>query len=418
MVCSIRRGTRFNRLGGASNTTTYTYDTANNLVTATYPNQLQSTFQYDTLNRLTSMTAGNAGYLYDLGATGIKTGATESTGSTARSVTWGFDGIYRLTGESVTGDAQYNGSVSYGLDPVGNRLSASSSLHGVSPASLSYNVDDQILAETYDANGNTTATGGKTFAYDSENHLVSMDGGAVTLVYDGDGNRVVKTANGSTTRYLVDDLNPTGYAQVVEETVNGAANREYTYGLQRIDEDQIVNNAWTPSFFGYDGFGTVRQLTSLTGTVTDSYEYDAFGNEITHTGTTPNNYLYRGEQYDPDLGLYYLSARYYNPQTGRFLSRDPNDPELFRPDGYPTDPRALHKYLYAGGDPVNAKDPTGRDLYEYLFARRTGLLNTNGLIRLGEGWNNVIKCVVFRLAIGSASAAIHIHWDWWIVNCP
>ncbi len=77
-----------------------------------------------------------------------------------RSVTWGFDGIYRLTGETVTGDAQYNGSVSYGLDPVGNRLSASSTLHGVSPASFSYNVNDKILAETYDANGNTTATGG------------------------------------------------------------------------------------------------------------------------------------------------------------------------------------------------------------------------------------------------------------------
>jgi len=65
-----------------------------------------------------------------------------------------------------------------------------------------------------------------------------------------------------------------------------------------------------------------------------------------------------GEQYDPDLGLYYLRARYYNPQTGRFMSRDPQDGDL-------TDPKTLHKYLYAGGDPVNAKDPTGRaDLVE------------------------------------------------------
>ena len=218
--------------------------------------------------------------------TGSRAGATELNG---RSVTWSFDGIYRLTGETVSGDAHYNGSVSYGLDPVGNRLSASSSLHGISSAGFSYNADDQILGETYDANGNTTVTGGKTFAYDSENHLVSMNGAAVTLVYDGDGNRVVKTANGVTTRYLVDDLNPTGYSQVVEETVNGVANREYTYGLQRIDEDQIVSNVWTPSFYGYDGFGTVRQLTSLTGAVTDTYEYDAFGNVITQTGTTPNN---------------------------------------------------------------------------------------------------------------------------------
>ena len=63
------------------------------------------------------------------------------------------------------------------------------------------------------------------------------------LVYDGDGNRVAKTANGVTTRYLFDDLNPTGYPQVVEET--GAVQRTYTYGLQRISENQVINGAWT-----------------------------------------------------------------------------------------------------------------------------------------------------------------------------
>lgn len=65
--------------------------------------------------------------------------------------------------------------------------------------------------------------------------------------------------------------------------------------------------------------------------VTDSYEYDAFGNQITHTGTAPNNMLYRGEEWDPDLGLYYLRARYCNPLTGRFMSRDPNGGKLFDP---------------------------------------------------------------------------------------
>jgi hypothetical protein len=53
---------------------------------------------------------------------------------------------------------------------------------------------------------------------------------------------------------------------------------------------------------GYDGGGHVRRLIGAGGAVTDTYDYDAFGNEITHTGTTPNNYLYRGEQFDSDLG--------------------------------------------------------------------------------------------------------------------
>lgn len=129
------------------------------------------------------------------------------------------------------------------LDPVGNRLSDTSSLAGVTSGSFSYNPGDELASETYDANGNVTAANGNAYQYDSQNELVSMNGGAVSMVYDGDGNRVSKTVNGVTTRYLVDELNPTGYAQVVEETVNGAPQRTYTYGLQRISEDQIVNRA-------------------------------------------------------------------------------------------------------------------------------------------------------------------------------
>jgi RHS repeat-associated protein len=211
--------------------------------------------------------------------------------------------------------------------------------------------DDLLSAETYDQNGNVTAEGGKTFTYDSQNQLVS--GGAVQIVYDGDGNRVAKTVNGVTTRYLVDDLNPTGYAQVVDELAGGAVTRAYTYGLQRISQDQVISNTWTPSFYGYDGGGNVRTLTSTAGAITDSYEYDAFGNLLTPMGPTPNEMLYRGEQYDPDLGLYYLRARYYNPTTGRFMGRDPEK-------GHYTNPASLHKYLYANGDPVNGSDPAGK----------------------------------------------------------
>ena len=103
---------------------------------------------------------------------------------------------------------------------------------------------------------------------------------------------------------------------------------------------------------------------SFRGAVTDTYEYDAFGNKINSTGTTPNNMLYRGEMYDSDLGLYYLRARYMNPLTGRFMSRDPNDPQLLDSDRVPVDPKKLHKYLYADGDPMNMLDPTGHEAAE------------------------------------------------------
>jgi YD repeat-containing protein len=110
---------------------------------------------------------------------------------------------------------------------------------------------------------------------------------------------------------------PTGYPQVVSELTNGAVTRTYTYGLERISELQTVSGTPTASFYQYDGRGTVRMLTSSAGAVTDTYEYDAFGNLIAHSGATPNAYLYRGERYDTELGLYYLRARWYNPVTGR-----------------------------------------------------------------------------------------------------
>ncbi|MGD0733384.1 MAG: DUF2341 domain-containing protein [Terracidiphilus sp.] len=339
------------RLQG-NQTTTYTYDPASNVAAVNYPNGVQSAMTYDALNRITGLATQSSGYLYQRGPTGNLTSATELNG---RTLNWSYDGIYRLTNETIGGDPDHNnGSAGYRLDPVGNRLSLSSSLPGIESGSFGYNADDEVSSETYDSNGNTLATGGKTFTYDSENHLTSMNGGAVRLIYDGDGNRVAKVVGGVTTQYLVDDLNPTGLPQVVEEVVNGAVTRQYTYGLQRISENQVVNNTWTPSFYGYDGGGSVRNLTNASGTVTDSYEYDAFGNSFTKQGTTPNSYLYRGEQFDADLGLYYLRARYYNPNTGRFLSRDPED-------GKQTDPASLHKYLYANGDPVNGMDPNGRE---------------------------------------------------------
>jgi RHS repeat-associated protein len=85
-----------------------------------------------------------------------------------------------------------------------------------------------------------------------------------------------------------------------------------------------------------------------------TYDYDAFGNLIHQTGTTPNNYLFAGEQFDPDLNLYYNRARYLNTSTGRFWTMDSYE-------GDSQSPLSLHKYLYAGNDPVNRFDPSGHD---------------------------------------------------------
>jgi RHS repeat-associated protein len=206
--------------------------------------------------------------------------------------------------------------------------------------------------DSFDANGNQVTADGVTLSYDFRDKLKSTSGGVTAIGYDGDGQRTSKTINGVTTHYLVDELNPTGYAQVVEELVNGQVQRVYTYGQALLSQRQLIAGSWVTSHYGYDGSGNVRVLTNGAGAVTDTFDYDAYGNLLGRTGTTPNSYLYRGQQFDADLGVYYLRARYYSPQRGRFLTRDTFD-------GVQSEPRSLHKYLYAQADPINQLDASG-----------------------------------------------------------
>jgi RHS repeat-associated protein len=355
---------QLNRLGtvtDAFGATTYAYDAVGNLQNFTYPNGVTHAYSYDTLNRLTQVGAAKnsnslSNYAYTLGTAGNRLTVAELSG---RTVNYGYDSLYRLTSEAVSSDPNnHNGTTSYVYDAVGNRQQLL--VNGVTANSYTYDADDRLGSDQYDADGNTINSLGTANTYDFENHLIGH--GGVTLVYDGDGNRVSETVGGVTTNYLVDTNNPTGYAQVVDESQSGTVARAYSFGLERISEVQTLNSVLTTSFYGYDGHGSVRQLTNSAGAITDSYDYDAFGNLVNSTGTTPNVYLFAGEQYDPALALYYNRARYLNVTTGRFWSMDTYE-------GNDEDPISLHKYLYAGENPANMTDPSGHDdLAEVSFS--------------------------------------------------
>jgi len=137
----------------------------------------------------------------------------------------------------------------------------------------------------------------------------------------------------------------------MDELQSGTVVRSYTYGLDLISQ-KLTANSQQRFFYSYDGHGSVRQLTNSAGNLTDSYTYDAFGNLIEQTGTTPNLYLYAGEQFDPDLGLYYNRARYLDVRNGRFLGMD-------GVDGLAGDPPTLHRYLYARANPIAYVDTSG-----------------------------------------------------------
>jgi RHS repeat-associated protein len=131
----------------------------------------------------------------------------------------------------------------------------------------------------------------------------------------------------------------------------------YSYGLALISQRQ---GNGTVSFFGSDGLGSTRFLTSTNGTITDTYTYDAFGTVIASTGSTPNSYLFNGQQSDSTLGgLLYLRQRYDIPSLGRLLTRDADE-------GVPFDPPTLHKYVYCADNPVNRIDPSGNDFVDVM----------------------------------------------------
>ena len=89
----------------------------------------------------------------------------------------------------------------------------------------------------------------------------------------------------------------------------------------------------------------MRGLLDEKGNLTDTYAYNAYGELTKKTGETENHFLYTGEYYDGISGLYYLRARYMNPETGSFTSMDTWQGDLY-------EPVTLHKYLYANANPL------------------------------------------------------------------
>jgi len=346
-----------NRLGAGANTSTYVYSPTSTLKSMMLPNGVVTNYGYNSLDRLTSLvtkkTSTLASYTYTLRPEGNRGQVVELGG---RTEVYGYDNAYRLSSETITGGSP-NGTISYGYDAVGNRTSRTSSVAGIpTVASSTYDANDRLNGNTYNNNGDTTVAGGITYGYDFRDKLTSATGG-LAMTYDGDGNRVSQTAGGTTTTFLVDDLNLTGYPQVVEELVSGVVQRTYTYGHDLISQNRLVSGTWMPSYHLADGLGSVRTLADVAGSATDSYTYDAFGTAIATTGSTPNRYRFTGEQFDANLGLYYLRARYYNQGGGRFWTRD-------TAGVIPENPREWNRYVYVANNSVNAVDPSGQNLFE------------------------------------------------------
>ncbi|MCA2837876.1 MAG: putative Ig domain-containing protein, partial [Microcystis sp. M078S1] len=348
--------------------TDYNYDAVGNLIKTVFPNGVIENQQYDLLNRLTYLENRNStgiisSYAYTLDAMGNRVKVVENDG---RTVEYTYDNLYRLTQEKITDTVAGNKTITYSFDAVGNRLEKVDSVAG--KTTYNYDKNDRLLKEIlggnvtqyqYDDEGNLLAkveNGATTTNYEwnAKGELTAVEvtengeTGRIEFEYDHNGIRVAIDVDGEVTRFLIDN-NQQQYAQVIEEyQTNGTVNTTYTHGWDLISQNDGANRI----YYQVDGLGSTRLMTGNNGSVIVEYDYDAYGNLTRKVGDAENNYLFAGEQFDEAVDGYYLRARYYDPNTGRFASVDPFE-------GYNNQPITLHDYLYAGVNPVNAIDPSG-----------------------------------------------------------
>jgi RHS repeat-associated protein len=151
--------------------------------------------------------------------------------------------------------------------------------------------------------------------------------------YNGDGLRMTRTIGASAVSYVW-DLNAS--LPVILEDTDG---NRYVYGLDLLTRINGTDEEW----YLYDGLGSTTGLADDTGTITGTYTYDVFGVVRAHTGDA-TEWSYTGEQNDL-TGVEYLRARFYDAETGRFLSQDPVP--------------LIQRYPYASNNPTNLIDPSG-----------------------------------------------------------
>ncbi len=292
-----------------------------------------------------SCTTPTAAYTYD--AKGQVTSMTPGGGAT---LNYSFDASSKLT------TLPSGASATNGYDKAGELTS--SALSGTT-TSYVYNADGQRLTATQ---GGTTVSSG---TWNGAGQLTAYsDAGAnmTTAAYDGTGLRASATTSSGAQQFRWDT--DSGIPQLLMDS--GSA---YIYCGGLSPAEQVSLATGTVTYLVTDSLGSVRGTVNSTGTLTGTTSYDAWGNPLTPGGLTNSTpFGYAGGYTDP-TGLIYLINRYYDPQTGQFVSLDP----LIRQTAEP--------YGYARENPVVNRDPDGQSFQDW--ATWSGYSSGKGWIPTG-----------------------------------
>jgi len=181
--------------------------------------------------------------------------------------------------------------------------------------------------------------------FEQGSRLSAASSGVYTCNVIGPGNGTITSYQLNDSGRVIDGSNSASFTSVIPlppATTTSPSTTTATAGGQM--------------YYHYDGLGSVRSLSDSRGTTGTTYSYDAFGKPVLTTGQGSNDFRFTGEQMDPETGLIYLRTRYYDPETGRFISRDPFT-------GFNTNPQSLNRYTYVQNNPVRFTDPSGKVLW-------------------------------------------------------
>lgn len=359
---------RLETVKDASGITRFEYDELSNLLKRkTLPNGITTEYLYHKTRKPSNVIHKSANgnlleefrYAYDENGNRTKIEKINTEGSSY--AIYSYDKLNRVIKAALS-----NGFFEeFSYDGAGNRLCKTTPQGKII---YEYDEENRLIKAgktvyVYDPAGNliekSTPTGKATYQYDFENRLIfySDESNQVVFEYDGNGNRISKTVNGTRTEYINDLIAPV--TQVLLKKVQGSwwkseKTIRYTYGGSRINQSANGNT----QFYLYDSLGrNVSSLVGPSGNVLDTYDYDAFGGSLSEEQDIPNVYKYGGEQFDKETGLIFLRNRYYDPETGRFISKDPHPGKLDRPS-------TLNPYCYVENNPVNFVDPWGFEAIE------------------------------------------------------